>query len=48
MPSSSLSSVSQNKRFKVDDTEEMMEVNIAWKLNSRGKEVDKEEVKEPE
>ncbi len=42
MPSSSLSSTSQNERFKVDDTEEIIEVNAAWKLSSLSKKVDKE------
>ncbi len=48
MPSSSLSPVSQNERFEVDDAEEMMEVDAARKLSGLGKEVDKEEGEEPE
>ncbi len=42
MPSSGLSPVSQNERFKVDNAEEMMEVNAAQKLSGLGKKVDKE------
>ncbi len=46
MPSSSLSPVSQNERFKVDNVEEMIEVDVAWKLGSLSKEVDREGGKE--
>ncbi len=38
--------MSQNKKFKVDDTEEMIEVDAAQKLSSLGKEVNKERGKE--
>ncbi len=48
MPSSSLSPASQNERFEVDNTEEMMEVDAARKLSGLGKKVDKEEGEEPE
>ncbi len=41
MPSSGLSLVSQSERFKVNDAEEMIEVNAARKLSGLGKEVDK-------
>ncbi len=46
MPSSGLSPVSQNEKFEVNDTEEIIEVNAAWKLSSLSKEVDKERGKE--
>ncbi len=46
MPSSSLSSMSQNERFEVNNTEEIIKVDAAWKLSGLGKEVDKEEGKE--
>ncbi len=46
MPSSSLSPVSQNERFKVNDIKEIIEVDAAQKLDGLGKEVDKERGKE--
>ncbi len=46
--SSGLSPASQNERFKVDDAEEIIEVDAAWKLSGLGKKVDKEEGEEPE
>ncbi len=46
IPSSSLSSISQNEKFKVNDTEKIIEVDATWKLSGLSKEVKKERGKE--
>ncbi len=44
--SSGLSLISQNEKFKVNNAEEMIEVNTVQKLSNLSKEVDKGEGKE--